>query len=190
MLEPRLTEVQEGKREVYFVDAAHFVMGAFLGFLWSFTRVFIRSSSGRKRFSVLGALCAVSNQVITVTTDSYVNSDSVCELLRRIREKSKTIPISCVMDNARYQRCHKVKAYAEQLRIELLFLPPYSPNLNLIERLWKYVKKNALNNRYYETYELFRSAICEVIEKPTAQMRAELRSLLTLKFQTFDSIKS
>jgi transposase len=172
------------------VDAAHFVMGAFLGFLWSVARIFVRSSSGRKRFSVLGALCAVTNKIVTVTTDSYINSDSVCALLRLIREKSPTIAISCVMDNAAYQRCAKVKTEAERLHIELLFLPPYSPNLNLIERLWKFVKKNALNNRHYETYAEFCAAIRRVIEQASESMQDQLRSLLVLNFQTFDPIKS
>jgi transposase len=172
------------------VDAAHFVMGAFLGFLWSFARIFIRSSSGRKRFSVLGALCAVTNEIVTVTTDSYINSESVCALLRLIRQKSPTIAISCIMDNAAYQRCAKVQAEAKRLEIELLFLPAYSPNLNLIERLWKFVKKHALNNRYYETYDLFCAAILQVIEQPSESMKAQLRSLLVLNFQTFEPIKS
>ncbi|WP_172456661.1 helix-turn-helix domain-containing protein, partial [Microcystis aeruginosa] len=53
-LEPRLNEAKEGKRAVFFVDAAHFVMGAFLGFVWCFERLFVKSPSGRKRFNVLG----------------------------------------------------------------------------------------------------------------------------------------
>jgi transposase len=75
-LEPILEEAKAGKRAVFFVDAAHFVMGAFLGFLWCFERLFIRSPSGRKRFNVLGALNAITHEVITVTNDTYYYSDS------------------------------------------------------------------------------------------------------------------
>ena len=64
----------------FFVDAAHFVMGAFLGFVWRFERLFVKSPSGRKRFNVLGALNAITHEVIMVTYDSYITADQVCEL--------------------------------------------------------------------------------------------------------------
>ena len=82
-LEPRLSEAKQGKRAVFFVDAAHFVMGAFLGLVWCFERVFIKSPSGRKRFNVLGALNSITHEVITVTNDSYINAESVCQLLHK-----------------------------------------------------------------------------------------------------------
>ncbi len=137
-LEPRLFEAKEGKRAVFFVDAAHFVMGAFLGLVWCFERVFIKSPSGRKRFNVLGALNAITHEVITVTNDTYINAESVCQLLHKLAALSLTIPITLVLDNARYQKCKLVQELADSLGIELLYLPSYSPNLNLIERLWKY----------------------------------------------------
>ena len=93
-------------------------------------------------FSVLGALNAVTHKVITVTTLTYINSESVCQLLFKLAELSLQVPITLVLDNARYQRCTLVQSVANSLGIELLYLPPYSPNLNLIERLWKFVKKH------------------------------------------------
>ena len=75
-LEPRLEEATDGKRIVYFVDAAHFVLAPFLGYLWTRLRRFIRAPSGRQRFNVLGALNAVTHQLLTVTNDSYINSQS------------------------------------------------------------------------------------------------------------------
>ena len=83
-LQPKLDEAAQGKRTVFFVDAAHFVLGAFLGFLWSFTRVFVRTPSGRQRFNVLGALNAMTKKLITVTNDTYITSIQVCELLEKI----------------------------------------------------------------------------------------------------------
>ncbi len=134
-LEPRLNEAKEGKRAVFFVDAAHFVMGAFLGFVWCFERLFFKSPSGRKRFNVLGALNAITHEVIMVTNDTYITATQVCELIEKIAALGLTIPITLVLDNARYQKGKIVEELALYLAIELLYLSSYSPNLNLIERL-------------------------------------------------------
>ncbi len=183
-LEPRLEEAKAGKRDVYFVDAAHFVLAAFLGYLWSFTRVFVKTPSGRQRFNVLGALNAITHELITVTNTTYITSIEVGELLKQLA-KNATKPITLVLDNARYQRCHFVTQLAEELNIELLFLPPYSPNLNLIERLWKLVKKRCLNSQYHSDFQQFQHAITDFLEHMSKRNAAELDSLLTLNFQTF-----
>lgn len=183
-LEPRINEAIAGQRTVYFVDAAHFVLGAFLGMLWSLSRVFVRTPSGRQRFNVLGALNAVTKELLTITNDTYITGTQVCELLHLIR--TKTIGnITLVLDNARYQRCKIVMALAEELRIELLFLPPYSPNLNLIERVWKFTKKQCLNSKYYPDFNSFREAITTTINTMHSEHACALKSLLTLKFQVF-----
>jgi transposase len=186
-LEPRLAEAKEGKRTVYFVDAAHFILGSFLGYLWCIARIFIPSSSGRKRYNVLGAIDAMMHDLITVCNDTYINACSVCELLQKIRDAlGGEKLVTLVMDNAKYQRCNVVKELAEKLSIELLFLPSYSPNLNLIERLWKWVKKDCLNCKYYSKFCEFRAAIDSSLNKiMTGQAQSELDSLLTLKFQLF-----
>jgi transposase len=138
---PRLDEAKAGTRKVFFVDAAHFVRAPFLGFLWCWQRMFVKAPSGRQRFNVLGALDAITHQLIMVTNDTYINAQSVCQLLHQLADLYGSLPITLVLDNARYQHCQMVQQLATQLNIELLFLPPYSPNLNLIERLWKFVKK-------------------------------------------------
>src|SRR5262247_2271964 len=79
-----LAAAQAGKRAVFFVDAAHFVFGAFLGYLWCFARCWIKAPSGRQRCNVLGALNAITYEVITVTTLTYINAESVCQLLRKL----------------------------------------------------------------------------------------------------------
>jgi transposase len=183
-LEPRLQEAQAGKRTVYFVDAAHFVLGAFLGMLWSFTRVFVKTPSGRQRFNVLGALNAVTRELLTVTNDTYITGTQVCELLRLIRAKTAG-NITLVLDNARYQRCKIVTALATKLGIELLFLPPYSPNLNLIERVWKFTKKKCLTSKYYPDFNSFRTAISNTLATMHSVHKMELESLLALRFQVF-----
>jgi transposase len=189
-LEPRLEEAKQGQRHVFFVDAAHFVMHPFLGFVWCFVRQFIKAPSGRQRFNVLGALHAITLQVVTFTNDAYINSRSVARLMCQIAVEFSDLPITLVMDNASYQRCYFVRDLATALGIELLFLPPYSPNLNLIERLWRFVKKKCLYSKYYEKFPDFRQAISDCIAEADGEYRQELASLLTLKFQTFENEKT
>jgi transposase len=74
--------------------------------------------------------------------------------------------------------------------IEILFLPTYSPNLNLIERLWKFVRKECLYANYYEHFELFKQAIEHCLSETTGLHKSALSSLLTLEFQTFQSATS
>lgn len=187
-LEPRLREAQAGARTVYFVDASHFVLAPFLGFLWSVARIFLRAPSGRQRFNVLGALDAVSHRLLTVTNDTYITAESVCALLDQIAAAGGAAPITAVLDNASYQRCARVTTRAAALGIELLFLPPYSPNLNLIERLWGFVKDACLYNTYYEKFPAFKAAIEACLAETQGRHRAALNRLLTLNFQTFESL--
>lgn len=153
--------------------------------LWCFARVFIPAPAGRQRFNVLGAIEAITHRLVMVTNDSYINADSVCELLRRLAELHLGVPITVVLDNARYQKCHLVQSLAETLQIELLYLPPYSPNLNLIERLWKFVKKKCLYSTYYANFNDFKQAISACLEQTQTTYKEELDTLLTLRFQTF-----
>ncbi len=160
------------------------MLGSYLGWLWCFVRVVVRAPSGRQRFNVLGALNAITHQLITVTNESYINSLSVCSLLEKIALLGLQRPMTLVMDNARYQRCRLVMEKARELDIELLFLPPYSPNLHLIERLWKFVKKECLYATYYEHFGLFKQAITTCLSETTGRHLSALRTLLTLEFQT------
>lgn len=183
-LEPRLEQARAGTRTVFFVDAAHFVLAPFLGFLWSFTRLFVKAPAGRQRFNVLGALNALTHELITITNDTYINAESVCALLQELARRVQG-PVTLVLDNARYQKCQPVHDLAERLGIELLYLPAYSPNLNLIERLWKFVKKHCLYNRYYADFTVFRQAIDGFLQTMHQRHPDELDRLFTLRFQTF-----
>jgi len=186
VLRPRLDEAEAHKRAVFFVDAAHFVLAPFLGYLWSLVRSFIQAPAGRKRFNVLGALNAVTHELVTVCNDTYITSQQVCELLQKLADLKLTIPITIFLDNARYQHCQLVIAKAAELNIELCFLPPYSPNLNLIERLWKFVKKHCLYSHYYSDFDSFKTAISDCLLQTHTTHREALDSLLTLKFQSFE----
>ncbi len=185
-LEPALAEARAGGRAVFFVDAAHFVWAPFLGCVWCLARMFVRSATGRRRYNVLGALNAVTHEVVRVCNDTVVNAETVCELLRRLAARYVGLPLTLVLDNARYQKCEVVRSLAVELGIELLYLPSYSPNLNLIERLWKFVKKECLSCRYYEDFARFKEAITECLDGVEGEHKSSIRSLLTLNFQTFE----
>lgn len=186
-LEPLLEEARAGKGHVFFVDAAHFVMGSFLCCVWCLVRLLIRGGSGRKRYSVLGAWNAVARELVSITTDATVSAETMCALLRKLAALGLHGPITLVLDNARYQHCALVIDLAKSLGIHLEFLPSYSPNLNLIERLWKFIKKQVLYGRHYATFPEFCAAIDGCLAKiPITEYREKLKSLMTHNFQTFD----
>jgi transposase len=188
-LEPRLEEARQGRRQVLFVDAAHFVHASFLGILWCVARLYVRAASGRKRFNVLAALDAVSHKLIPVSNHSYINAESVCLLLRAVADAATPgMPITLVLDNARYQKCALVSGLAGQLGIELLYLPSYSPNLNLIERVWKFVKAECLRTKYYDNYDKFNAAIQQCLDDLPSKHKAAMDTLLTHNFQTFEKV--
>lgn len=173
---------------VYFVDASHFVLASFLGWVWCFVRLYVRAASGRQRYNVLGALNAVTHELVTEINTTYITATSVCALLRTIAARAGSVPVTLVLDNARYQRCALVQDTAKALGIELLFLPSYSPNLNLIERLWKFVKKEVLNSRHHQDFQRFRDAIDGCLADLPTKHRDKLATLMTHKFQTWDNV--
>jgi transposase len=188
-LEPRLAEAKAGQRIVFFMDAAHFVFAPFLGLVWCFERLFVKAPSGRQRFNVLAALNATTRELFSVTNLTDITSETVCELLRLLAGAHPGVPLTIVLDNARYQRCALVQSLAHRLGIELLFLPAYSPNLNLIERFWKFVKKTCLYSKYYADHHAFQHAIIDCIAQAPDKHKEELESLLTLKFQSFKAVR-
>jgi len=187
-LKPRLDAALVGRGHVLFVDAAHFVYGTFLCCLWSIMRIFVRAASGRQRFNVLGAWNAVTRELITITNTTVVNTETMCELLRAVANRGLIGPVTLVLDNARYQRNAVVQGLAAELGIVLLFLPSYSPNLNLIERLWRFMKRKAAYGRYHPTFADFRAAVQDVLDRVPTTHASKLASLMTLNFQEFDEV--
>lgn len=190
-LKPRLDEAADHKRRVYFVDASHFVFGTFLCCVWSLARLWVPAASGRQRFNVLGAYDPIRHELISITNTTTVNTGTMCDLLQLIEQKNREepqLPITIVLDNARYQRHAWVQELADELGIELLFLPSYSPNLNLIERYWRLVKKQAQYGRYHRSFKEFRAAIEESIRELHEEKRQKLESMMTLKFQSFENV--
>jgi len=189
-LEPRLAEAKAGKRRVLFLDAAHFVLSAYLSTVWCFTRLFIASPSGRQRFNVLGAVDAVTKEIFTITNETYINAESVCLLLTKIATRYAGEMITIVLDNARYQKCELVLRHAAALKnIELLYLPSYSPHLNLIERLWRFVRHECLYSKYYPKFDGFKQALADCLQNAHTKHRDELETLLSWNFQSFEKVK-
>jgi transposase len=187
-LEPALEEARAGRAAVFFVDAAHFVWAPFLGALWCLTRLFVRSATGRKRYNVLGALNAVTHEVVRVCNEGYITSETVCALLRTLAGAGFQVPITVVLDNAASQRCLLVQGLAKELGIHLLFLPSYSPNLNLIERLWRFIRKQSLNSTWFDSFEQFQAAIDDCLNKMATDHKQDAASLFVHKFQRFEDV--
>jgi transposase len=186
-LDPAIEEARKGECHLLFMDAAHFILQPFLCALWCVARLFVKASSGRNRINVLGAVNALSKEVITLSNTTYITAETIVDFLKQLRLHYGSIPLKIVLDNARYQHCRLVREQAEQMNITLLFLPSYSPNLNIIERLWKFTKKKILYGRYYASPDLFHHAVTGFFKTINKKYHPELKNLLTLKFQFFEN---
>ena len=189
-LKPVIEAAQKEEVHLFFCDAAHFVLQPFLCSMWCAFRVFIKGSASRNRINVLGAVNAITKEVITMSNTTYITSTTLIDFLKLLKEKYADKPIAIVLDNAWYQHCFIVTTFAKSLGIHLLFLPPYSPNLNIIERLWKFTKKEILYGKYYDKPKLFHHVIQNFFEGINQNFKSQISTLLTLKFQFFDDKNS
>lgn len=186
-LQPVIEAAQQGQCHLLFADAAHFILQPFICAVWSVARLFVKASAGRNRINVLGAVDALTKEILTHINTSYVSTETLILFLKQIKEQyndGKLIFI--VLDNARYQHCFAVKTFANSIGIHLLYLPPYSPNLNIIERLWKFTKKKILYGKYYDTPAKFHKAVTAFFQSINQNFRTDLKKLMTLNFQFFD----
>ena len=189
VLLPLMTKAKEELLTLLFLDGSHFVMGCdFLGHIYGKTRRFIKTYSGRKRYNVLGALNFVTKKLTTVTNDTYITAAEVCEMLRRVAAEYIGKPVHIILDNARYQKCEVVTKLAQELGIVLHYIPPYSPNLNLIERLWKHVK-GRLRSKYYDQFDAFKETIDSIVEDVSKGNKKLVDKLIGESVQIFDTLK-
>ena len=172
---------------VLFVDAVHPEHNTLAAYGWikRGQKRALKTHSGRQRLNLHGAI-NVETQEMTVIESKTINADSTIELLETI---SQRYPVSAclhiILDNARYHYSSTVKEYLNQnKRINLVFLPTYSPELNLIERVWKYFKKKVLYNQYHENLQAFRKASIEFFQG-IAQHRQALASIMSGGFEGF-----
>ena len=188
ILHPLMKMAHMGTVALLFMDASHFVMGCdFMGYIYGTVRRLIKTYSGRQRYNVLGALNFATKKMTTVVNDTYITSTEICELLRKLAVEYAGIPICLVLDNARYQKCILVEALARELGIALTYIPPYSPNLNLIERLWKHVKSR-LRTKYYHMFDEFKEKIDSIIEDVSTKDKHLIDKLIGEKVQLYDDV--
>lgn len=158
-LKPLMEQAKAGTCHLFFMDAVHFTLSPFVCMVCCFARVFLKAAAGRNRINVLGAISSTTHHLETVINTTYITATEVVELLKALSQKYGALPIHVVLDNARYQHCDFVKEQAKILNIHLVFLPPYSPNLNIIERLWKFLREKIIYGKYYPDAKVFHQAV-------------------------------
>lgn len=190
LLKELLGRAEKQEIDLVFADASHFVYGKFSGRLWSKEPCYSASGHGRYRVNVYGAYDPVNGHIYSAYNEGYVDAlfmEFYLNWLRTDCYKDLSIPLHIVLDNARYQHCKMIKELAHNLNIVLEFLPPYSPNLNLIERLWKYIKA-ILAKQTHSSKITFMDAIIELLNSlGSDKHQQKIKKLLAFKFQTFEN---
>ena len=185
-------ELKQGKApedQIYFVDGVHPLHNSQPAYGWMKKDYdyIIQSNTGRQRININGAL-NLQTLGVTFREDDTIDSESAINLFRQILERQKHGKVYVILDNARYYKSRLVADFVEQNpRLKLMYLPPYSPNLNIIERLWRFLKKNVTYNKYYEKFSRFREVLLDFLEN-IDQYQGELRTLLTDNFQIIETV--
>ena len=181
-------KAQLGKHDqLYFSDATHPTHNTKPSYGWikkgKAHDVYVKSNTGRKRLNVLGAL-SIGNKQAIVIEEETINAQAIIRLLEAIKQKQKHGKIYMVLDNAKYHHAKLVKNWLlNHPRFNLIFLPPYSPNLNLIERLWKFFHQKVTNNHYFANFHDFKQETMQFFQN-LHHYKQELDTLLTENFQT------
>ena len=177
---------QQKETVLLFFDPCHLLHNVVNARMWQPRgkkgTITIKSNTGRKRINILGALDIKDFSVTITLTEKMCDSERIVWFLQKIKEKYPDRKIVVVLDNARYNYAIVTRAFAEKNNIMLLFLPPYAPNLNLIERLWKFTKKHLVNNTYHEDFTQFVNATDSFFNN-LGDYNQELSRLFTQKFQ-------
>jgi transposase len=167
------------------MDAAHVVFAPVLGMVWCVERLLVQAPSGGQRVHGLAAVNVMTHEVLTVRHLTSMTAETVWAWLSLLASAHPGLPITIIVDNARYQRCMLVQTVAQTVGMEWRYVPTYSPNLNLMERFWKFVKQPCLSSKYDPDRTSFQQAIEACIEQAPTTHKKALESLLTCRFQTF-----
>jgi transposase len=183
-----LKETKKPEDRIYFVDGVHPLHNSqpACGWLKKGYEYTIESNTGRNRVNINGAYNLEEKKVI-IEESPCINAQSTIELLHKILKEQPLGMIYIILDNARYYRSQLVQDFLkDHTRIQLMFLPPYSPNLNLIERLWKFFKKKTTYNTYYEQFFYFRRCCIDFFNN-IEKYADELQTLMTDNFQVIQA---
>jgi transposase len=175
---------------IYFGDAVHAKHNAEAGYAWSESGKphLIPTNTGRQRYNILGAYCTQTHEHVFILTEDNINQDKVIELLKLLRAKHPGDgKIYLILDNASYNKALRVRDQAAVSQITLKYQPPYSPNLNLIERLWKFMRRRLFKDKYRSTFAEFKEQL-NAFFADLDKYRDELSTLLTEKFQLVPAI--
>jgi transposase len=180
-----LHKLKQENNLLYFLDASHPEHQSKLDFGWIYkgSNKSILTTATQKRVHIFGALSYPAKELIFTEADT-INSQAVIAILEKIKFQHKPGQIiNFVLDNAKYQKSTVIRSYiADNPNIKLHYLPAYSPNLNLIERIWKFMHKKVTNNHYYEHFENFKYNVLSFLRN-IQNYKSELDSLITFKFQ-------
>ena len=180
----KLQDAMKADDKLYFLDGVHPQHNSMPAYGWlekGKTRE-ISSNSGRQRLNLNGALNLKDYEVV-IREDESINAQSTLKLFEELEAKNpKAETIYCILDNARYYKAKIVKEYLKNSKIKLVFLPSYSPNLNLIERLWKFFRKKILYHKHYSSLGEFRLVTMDFF-KNLSSHKEELATLLTENFE-------
>lgn len=176
-----------GKIVLLSCDPTHPVHNSIPGYLWQErgkeNTLTLKANTGRRRLTVVGAVNLADNDIVPLVTESNADRYLMEAFLSEVKKAyPRAEKIVILLDNAAYQKSYELQKYAKNMGIVLKYLPPYCPNLSLIERVWKFFKKEVLKNAYQETFEKFFEAVCAFFEK-WDEYEEKLKSLLTLNFE-------
>jgi transposase len=170
---------------IYFIDATHPTHNTKPAYGWILRgeKKEIKTNSGRQRININGALSIEKREIIIDETET-VNAQSTIRLFSKILNKNKNSKkVYIVADNAGYYHSKILQGWLQNnKKIKMIYLPPYSPNLNLIERLWKYMHKKVTYNKYYEKYSVFRREVIMFFNMLTNSWESDLDTLLAENF--------
>lgn len=176
------------KEPIYFVDSVHPQHQTHLthGWILKGIRKEIATTGRQYRLNFMGGICLSGHRIIYQQADQ-VNADSIAWFLSQLRKLNPgKFKLHIIWDNAGYHRDREIKNFAESLAIELHYLPPYSPNLNPIERLWKIMHEHVTYNKYYESFSEFTEATINFFRN-IGRNKSVLRSRITDNFQILHS---
>jgi transposase len=183
----KLINTDFSSQVILFMDSVHPTHNSVYTKVWSQIGRprWISSNTGRNRLNISGAYNPIEPDLVMIQ-EKTVNGGTTIELLKKCMEKySDKETITIYLDNASYHKSKEVKEFiAGQKKIKLSYLPPYSPNLNLIERLWKFANEKVINLKFYHDFDQFREKLLEFYENIKIYAK-ELKERITFNFQTF-----